>query len=217
MTKVKICGLTTLEHVLVAEKAGADYIGFVFAKSKRKIEPEEVALITRDLPVKIKKVGVFVSPSVNELIKTIEIAGLNVIQLHGSLNDELKENLANSFFKESDVEVIQAFSGQQENIAEAIKESHADYILLDAPAETAEYAGGNGLTFNWEDTLEKIKELQHKKIFIAGGLSSNNVKKAIHVFQPFGVDVSSSVETNEKKDTEKIKAFIQAVREEQDV
>lgn len=214
MTKIKICGLTTKEQVEVTQELGADYIGFVFAKSKRRIEPEQVAIITQDLSANIKKVGVFVSPSVIELENTIKIAKLDVIQLHGELTEELQKILATSFFKDMGVETIQAFNGQKENLVELISESSADYILLDAPAETTEYAGGNGFVFNWEETAKKIKKLTDKKIFIAGGLTSDNVKKAIQIFNPFAVDVSSGVETDGQKDSKKIKAFIEAVRNE---
>lgn len=195
--KVKICGLKTKEAVDTAVTNGADFIGFVFAKSKRKILPELVREITADVPSEVKKVGVFVSPSLAEVERIIEIAGLDIVQIHGKQLD-----------KKPSVPLISAISVNGDLSETIISESTADYVLFDAPPQ--QYAGGNGETFDWEQlTREKFGE---KKVFIAGGLTIENVQQAKAVFAPYAVDVSSGVETNGEKDLEKISAFLKKAK-----
>lgn len=195
--KVKICGLKTKEAVDTAVTNGADFIGFVFAKSKRKILPELVREITADVPSEVKKVGVFVSPSLAEVERIIEIAGLDIVQIHGKQLD-----------KKPSVPLISAISVNGDLSETIISESTADYVLFDAPPQ--QYAGGNGETFDWEQlTREKLEE---KKVFIAGGLTIENVQQAKAVFAPYAVDVSSGVETNGEKDLEKISAFLKKAK-----
>ncbi|WP_086348628.1 phosphoribosylanthranilate isomerase [Candidatus Enterococcus clewellii] len=195
--KVKICGLKTKEAVDTAVTNGADFIGFVFAKSKRKILPELVREITADVPSEVKKVGVFVSPSLEEVERIIEIAGLDIVQIHGKQLD-----------KKPSVPLISAISVNGDLSETIISESTADYVLFDAPPQ--QYAGGNGETFDWEQlTREKLGE---KKVFIAGGLTIENVQQAKAVFAPYAVDVSSGVETNGEKDLEKISAFLKKAK-----
>ena len=207
MTKVKICGL--MDQVTVDEtvQAGADYLGFVFAKSKRNITPEKVRAITRNVPEKVKIVGVFVSPSLEELQAVIRIAKLDLVQIHGELFPEIVSCIA--------IPVIQSFDGQSPELASLLASSIADFYLLDAPITNEAYAGGNGKTFDWQKiSSESQKQLKKKLFFIAGGLTQDNVTEAIQLFEPFAVDVSSSVETDGVKDVTKIKAFIKAVKEQ---
>lgn len=207
MTKVKICGL--MDQVTVDEtvQAGADYLGFVFAKSKRNITPEKVRAITRNVPEKVKIVGVFVSPSLEELEAVIRIAKLDLVQIHGELFPEIVSCIA--------IPVIQSFDGQSPELASLLASSIADFYLLDAPITNETYAGGNGKTFDWQKiSSESQKQLKQKPFFIAGGLTQANVTEAIQFFEPFAVDVSSSVETDGVKDVTKIKAFIKAVKEQ---
>lgn len=207
MTKVKICGL--MDQVTVDEtvQAGADYLGFVFAKSKRNITPEKVRAITRNVPEKVKIVGVFVSPSLEELQAVIRIAKLDLVQIHGELFPEIVSCIA--------IPVIQSFDGQSPELASLLASSIADFYLLDAPITNETYAGGNGKTFDWQKiSSESQKQLKQKPFFIAGGLTQANVTEAIQFFEPFAVDVSSSVETDGVKDVTKIKAFIKAVKEQ---
>lgn len=206
MTKVKICGLMTQEIVDGTVAAGADYLGFVFAKSKRQMTPEKVYTLTRNVPQKVKIVGVFVSPTWNEVERTIRIAQLDKIQVHGDLSEEI--------IKKSPVPIIQSFDGQSSELANELKASSSAFVLLDAPATNEAYAGGNGKTFDWTGvSTEGQENLKEKKLFIAGGLTVENVSKGIQIFEPYAVDVSSSVETNGVKDLTKIQAFIQAVKE----
>ena len=188
MTKVKICGLSTKEAVETAVSAGADYIGFVFAPSKRQVTLEEAAELAKLIPVNVKKVGVFVSPSRAELLEAIEKVGLDLVQVHGQVADDL--------FCAS-IQAVQVDGNGH------VPNSQADYLLFDAPV------AGSGQTFDWGqlDTAELAQPF-----FIAGGLNEDNVAKAIQHFSPYAVDVSSGVETDGQKDHEKIRRFIERVK-----
>ena len=205
MTKVKICGLMNQASVEATVAAGADYLGFVFAPSKRQVTPECVRKITQNVPENVKKVGVFVSPSFVGLQRIIEIAELDVIQIHGEIPSMINQVIT--------VPLIQALDGQANDLSQQIMRSRANSLLLDAPSNHHQHAGGNGQVFDWSVVARKTQQqLQQKQFWVAGGLSAKNVQAAIHYFQPYGVDVSSAVETNSVKDIQKIQAFIQAVR-----
>ena len=192
MTKVKICGLSTKEAVEVAVSAGADYIGFVFAPSKRQVTLEQATELAEIIPTYVKKVGVFVSPSRSELLEAIEKVGLDLVQVHGQVVDKLFENLPCA-----SIQAVQVDGDGH------VPNSLADYLLFDAPV------AGSGQTFDWGrlDTTELAQPF-----FIAGGLNEDNVEEAIQHFTPYAVDVSSGVETNGQKDHEKIRRFIERVK-----
>ncbi|AMD97604.1 N-(5'-phosphoribosyl)anthranilate isomerase [Streptococcus sp. oral taxon 431] len=192
MTKVKICGLSTTEAVETAVSAGADYIGFVFAPSKRQVTLEQAAELAKFIPSHIQKVGVFVSPSRAELLEAIEKVGLDLVQIHDQVADDLFENLPCA-----SIQALQVDGNGQ------VPNSQADYLLFDAPV------AGSGQTFDWGrlDTTELAQPF-----FIAGGLNEDNVARAIQHFSPFAVDVSSGVETDGQKDHEKIRRFIERVK-----
>ena len=192
MTKVKICGLSTKEAVEVAVSAGADYIGFVFAPSKRQVTLEQATELAESIPTYVKKVGVLVSPSRSELLEAIEKVGLDLVQIHGQVTDDLFEKLPCA-----SIQAVQVDGDGH------VPNSQADYLLFDAPV------AGSGQTFDWGrlDTTELAQPF-----FIAGGLNDNNVEEAIQHFTPFAVDVSSGVESNGQKDHEKIRRFIERVK-----
>ena len=192
MTKVKICGLSTKEAVKTAVSAGADYIGFVFAPSKRQVTLEEATELAKLIPVNVKKVGVFVSPSREELLEAIEKVGLDMVQVHGQVADDLFEDLPCA-----SIQAVQVDGNGH------VPHSRADYLLFDAPV------AGSGQTFDWGqlDTAELAQPF-----FIAGGLNEDNIVKAIQYFTPYAVDVSSGVETDGQKDHEKIRRFIERVK-----
>ena len=192
MTKVKICGLSTKEAVGTAVSAGADYIGFVFAPSKRQVTLEQAAELAKIIPANVKKVGVFVSPNRTELLEAIEKVGLDFVQVHGQVADDLFENLSCA-----SIQAVQVDGDGH------VPNSQADYLLFDAPV------AGSGQTFDW-DQLDMTELAQ--PFFIAGGLNEDNVARAIQHFSPFAVDVSSGVETNGQKDHEKIRRFIERVK-----
>ena len=192
MTKVKICGLSNIEAVKTAVSAGADYIGFVFAPSKRQVILEQAAELAKLIPADVKKVGVFVSPSRAELLEAVDKVGLDFAQVHGQVVDKLFENLPCA-----SIQAVQVDGDGH------VPNSQADYLLFDAPV------AGSGQTFDWGqlDTTELSQPF-----FIAGGINEDNVEEAIQHFSPFAVDVSSGVESNGQKDHEKIRRFIERVK-----
>lgn len=193
MTKVKICGLKTPEAVETAVAAGADYIGFVFAKSRRQVSLDQARQLAGLLPPRVQKVGVFLSPSLEELETAISAVGLDLVQIHGDFTPELLGQVSRP--------VIRAYQ-----VKDGLKSvsPEADYILFDAPL------AGSGQTFDWQavDT-SKIDQ----PFFIAGGLTADNVSAAIEHFSPYAVDVSSGVETEGEKDLAKIRTFIERVKD----
>ena len=192
MTKVKICGLSTKGAVEVAVSAGADYIGFVFAPSKRQVTLDQATELAKLIPSHIQKVGVFVSPSQSELLEAIDKVGLDLVQIHGQVADNLFEDLPCA-----SIQAVQVDGDGH------VPNSQADYLLFDAPV------AGSGRTFDWGqlDTTDLSQPF-----FIAGGLNEDNVEEAIQHFTPFAVDVSSGVETDGQKDHEKIRRFIERVK-----
>ena len=192
MTKVKICGLSNIEAVKTAVSAGADYIGFVFAPSKRQVTLEQAAELAKFIPSHIQKVGVFVSPGRAELLEAVDKVGLDFVQVHGQVADDLFENLSCG-----SIQAVQVDGDGH------VPNSQADYLLFDAPV------AGSGQTFDW-DQLDMTELAQ--PFFIAGGLNEDNVARAIQHFSPFAVDVSSGVETDGQKDHEKIRRFIERVK-----
>ena len=192
MTKVKICGLSTASAVETACQAGADYIGFVFAESRRRVSLEQAQKLAALVPPAVQKVGVFVSPSLSELEEAISVANLDLVQIHGDFDEELLTQIGRP--------VIRAYQVKGE-----LKEfsQQADYLLFDAPL------AGSGQTFDWQ----VFDESQiHQPFFIAGGLNAGNVREAIQHFAPYAVDVSSGVETDGQKDLQKITEFIERVK-----
>lgn len=192
MTKVKICGLSTVEAVETAVLAGADYIGFVFAASKRQVSLEQAQELAKRVTGKTKIVGVFVSPSLEDLEQAIGQVPLDMVQIHGTFDEVLIPLIS--------VPVIRAI---QLSDQEAQVSSQADYLLFDAPV------AGSGQTFDWG--LLKDQKIR-QDFFIAGGLTVDNVRQARETFQPYALDVSSGVETDGHKDIEKIKAFIEGAK-----
>ena len=194
MTQIKICGLKNSSAIEAAVTAGAEYLGFVFAESPRRVRPEKVSELTKNLPEEIKRVGVFVSPTREEVEEIIETAGLDLIQIHGKTE-----------LTELSRPIIRAFSIKDQDSFYFYQYPH---LLLDAPP--AKLMGGNGQTFDWH--LVDQRHLPKEKLWLAGGLNSENVGEAIRFFQPQVVDVSSGVETAGEKDLAKIQAFCQAVK-----
>jgi len=192
LTKVKICGLSTPEAVATAVEAGADYIGFVFAKSKRQVSLEQAHELAKGVIGQTKIVGVFVSPSLEELEEAIGQVPLDIVQIHGSFDEVLIPKIS--------VPVIRAI---QISDSDSQVKSQADYLLFDAPI------AGSGQTFDWQLLADKQIEQDY---FIAGGLTVDNVAEVKEIFHPYALDVSSGVETDGSKDLDKIKAFIERVK-----
>lgn len=208
MTQIKICGLKTREALEVACEAAIDYVGFVFADSKRRVTPEEVRRLTEGL-VTPKRIGVFVAESLDKLLAAGESAQLDGFQLHGPESPELCYKLKEKSGKRVWIAWQVRFGEADRRIAEY--KSVVDAVLLDAYQPGLH--GGTGKTFPWE-AIGRFRELVPEvPIFVAGGLSPDNVEALLSGYRPDGVDVSSGVETGGVKDTEKMRLFIKKVRE----
>ncbi|MBM7580182.1 phosphoribosylanthranilate isomerase [Jeotgalibacillus terrae] len=194
---VKICGLMNKQDVTAAVDSGADYLGFVFADSKRRVTPEHAARISKDVPGHVRKVGVFVNSTKEEVEETVRVAKLDLIQLHGEESPE--------FCLDMPKPVIKAFSISSNSDLNKFEEYDVKHILTDAPG--GKYRGGSGHTFDWT-----VLKGGSAEIFLAGGLTPENVSAAIRETSPVGVDVSSGVETDGKKDHLKIHSFIKEAK-----
>lgn len=200
--KVKICGISDKETAVYAARHGADALGFVFAESKRKVTPRQAKEIIEGLPADILKVGVFVNEEASEIERIVKISGLTAIQLHGDESPQFCENFS--------IPVIKALSISNQFDLDRIQKYSCEFVLLDSPK--GKYHGGNGVKFDWS-LLSKLDS--EKKVILAGGLNEENVSEAVKTAKPYMVDVSSGVETNGKKDLQKIKRFIEIAKNAQ--
>ncbi|HOB32948.1 MAG TPA: phosphoribosylanthranilate isomerase [Verrucomicrobiota bacterium] len=199
--RVKICGITNASDAQAAAEAGADALGFVFfEKSSRFVTVSDAARIASALPP-VMKVGVFVNPPEELVLRAIGECGLNMLQFHGEETPE--------FCTQFGLMSMKAFRVRDADSLNRISEYLTDAWLLDAHSESA--PGGTGETFNWALARQAIR--YGRPVFLAGGLTPSNVADAVRQVRPFGVDVSSGVESAPgKKDHEKVRQFIQAVR-----
>ena len=199
-TKIKICGLTRRDDVLQAAELGADLLGFVFAESPRRVTPERVVEISAGLPKEILKVGVFVNTSLAEVKDIAAFCGLDVLQLHGAEDSDYCRAL-NSFKL---LKVVRLGVGRS-----LPDSSLSSYWATLFDTWLPDQAGGGGKVFDWRQVLP----WSGRRFFLAGGLTPENVGRAIAMTKPFGVDVSSGVEISPGiKDATKIRKFIAAVR-----
>jgi tryptophan synthase beta subunit len=207
MTKVKICGITNIEDALISTNFGADALGFNFyEKSPRYIAPEKACEIIYQLPQEVLKVGVFVNESLEKISAITEIAKVNVIQLHGEETPEFVRELK----AKTNLEIIKAFRVSPEFKPEDVLQYKVDAVLLDTYA--VKKYGGTGETFNWE-IAKKVQEI-FPKMYLAGGLSNDNIANAIFQIKPFAVDACSLIEENKgRKNHAKVKSFILQVKQ----
>ena len=196
--KIKICGLCREQDIDFVNELRPDYIGFVFApKSRRYVTPEQAAALRKRLDPGIVSVGVFVNEVPDQAASLLEQGIIGMAQLHGQEDDAYLDRLRQL----TDKPILQAFRiGTLADIEKALQ-SKADGILLDNGA------GGTGESFDWS-LLPKIE----CPWFLAGGLTPENVTEALRRADPYGVDVSSGVETNKIKDYYKIKSFIENIQ-----
>lgn len=204
MTKIKICGLKRIEDVQYVNKYLPDYIGFVFAESKRKVTMEQAAELREGLDSRIKAVGVFVNESLDKVVEITDKCRLDAIQLHGDEDGLYVEKLKGSI---KSVEIWKAIRVKDESSLLLLDEYKVDAFVLDAFVEGV--YGGVGKVFDWK--LAKLAK-EYGRIIVAGGLSVDNVSDAVDLVMPYGVDVSSNVETDGVKDELKIQGFIEKVR-----
>jgi phosphoribosylanthranilate isomerase len=200
--KVKICGITNLPDGMAAAEAGADALGFVFYdQSPRCISVEAASVLALQLPPFILKVGVFVNAPEDLVIRAIRECGLNLLQFHG---DEPP-----GYCLQFGLMSMKAFRVRDAASLQPVLDYQTDAWLLDAFSTDA--PGGTGETFNWGLALEA--QGWGRPVFLAGGLTPENVAEAVRCARPYGVDVSSGVEaTPGRKDHAKVRAFIQAAK-----
>jgi phosphoribosylanthranilate isomerase len=200
--KVKICGITTVQDGLAAAEAGADLLGFVFYElSPRHVSVEAAAAIIRQLPAGILKTGVFVDAQEESVSRAARECGLNLLQFHGQESPE--------YCLQFGLMSMKAFRVRDAASLVDVQRYRTDGWLLDAyvPGKP----GGTGDTFNWDLAAEASR--WGRPIFLAGGLTPENVSAAVRQARPYGVDVSSGVEAAPgKKDLAKVRAFIQAAK-----
>ena len=199
MVKIKICGLMRLADVEVVNRYKPDFIGFVFANTRRMVSHELASQMKNNLSSDIAAVGVFVDAPVNEILELYDKGIIDVAQLHGEETEEyirrLKESTNNGLI------IIKAIEMSEDKNLLDYDNSQADYLLLDS-------GKGSGKTFDWRLIRKDLK----KEFFLAGGINASNVKEAILVFNPYAIDLSSSLETDGFKDENKIKEIMEVIR-----
>ena len=199
MSKIKFCGLKTLDDIFFANELLPEYVGFVFApKSKRFIAPAQAKKFRGALSEKILAVGVFVNEKLPIVAELLNAGIIDAAQLHGDEDDIYIKNLRGMTKKI----IIKAFQIKTAEDITAAEKSLADFILADSGA-------GGGKVFDWN----LVKNLS-REYFLAGGLTPENVGGAIKILKPFAVDVSSGIETDGKKDFNKMATFAEVVRRE---
>jgi phosphoribosylanthranilate isomerase len=200
--QVKICGITNVEDGIAAAEAGADALGFIFyEQSPRYVPIENAVAVIRDLPPMILKVGVFVDAEEEVVYRAVRECGLNLLQFHGSESPEYCVRFGLMSMK--------AFQVRDAESLKRLSDFKTDAWLLDA--YSPDKLGGTGERFNWGLAIEARK--LGRPIFLAGGLTPENVAEAVRHVAPYAVDVSSGVESSPgKKDHGKVKAFIEAAK-----
>ena len=198
MVKIKICGLRRLEDIEIVNKYKPDYIGFVFADSKRKVSHEQASKMKDYLSSDIISVGVFVNADCEEILKLYNDGIIDMAQLHGDENEEyinyLKEKTNN------ELKIIKAIEMSHDNDLFNYDDSQADFLLLDS-------GKGSGKTFDWSLIRKDLK----KEFFLAGGINSENAVQAIDEFSPYSIDLSSSLEVDGFKDEKKVKEIMEVI------
>ncbi|MDR1246244.1 MAG: phosphoribosylanthranilate isomerase [Clostridiales Family XIII bacterium] len=198
MSRIKICGLSREEDVEYANICLPDYIGFVFAESRRRIDAEKAAALKSRLNPCVKAVGVFVNEEPAKIKALCDARITDLIQLHGD-EDEAYILSLKSMIMQPVIKAVAAEASMGET------SSAADYLLFDTGGTGLR--GGSGRTFSWE-IVRDVK----KPYFLAGGLNAGNIAEALRMLDPFCIDVSSGVETGGRKDFEKMRVIVRAVR-----
>ena len=198
--KIKLCGLTRPCDIEAVNELQPDYIGFVFAKkSRRYVSPEKAEELKAMLAPGIQAVGVFVNEEPEQIASLLEAGTIDVAQLHGQEGEREIRRLREL----TDHPLIQAFRIDTEQDVERANDSTADYVLLDSGA------GGTGTVFDWD-----LLQASRRPYFLAGGLDTENLGTVKAKLNPYGIDVSSGIETDGYKDKEKMTAFVAAARKE---
>jgi phosphoribosylanthranilate isomerase len=211
---VKICANTSLEDAQLAADAGADAVGFIFAPSLRRVTPAQAAAIVPHLPPALEKIGVFVDASFDEIVATVEAAGLTGVQLHFNAAPELPAQLRERFGSPLRIlRVVHFDAATAASAGELNHDSNVDGILVDSRTATA--VGGTGKAFDWSLASKTLFQDANARtrLIAAGGLTPENVAEAIAILRPCGVDVVSGVEAAPgRKDPDKVRAFVANAR-----
>jgi phosphoribosylanthranilate isomerase len=210
---IKICGNTSLEDARFAAESGADALGFVFAPSPRQVEATQVRQITEKLPREVEKIGVFVDAGFDEIVSAIGTAGLTGVQLHRSSDPLLAARLRQQFARLSIFGVLHYNEQEfEQQLTELGRNDALDGVLVDTFSRRA--AGGTGTSFDWLAAQSQFLQAAPRLWLIAaGGLAPENVKQAIQILRPWGVDVVSGVERAPgKKDPGRVAEFIRSAQ-----
>jgi phosphoribosylanthranilate isomerase len=216
MTWVKICGTTSVADAQLAISAGADALGFIFAPSPRRLTQEAAAEIIEALPQQVAKIGVTVNQSPDELAELARNVGLTAVQLQGNERSGQLCAYRSALQPLTIIKTLQASSvleGGNDYLDQYLGVSEFfDAVLLDSGSATQ--PGGTGTPFDWSRLLSFVSRIKETMpVIIAGGLNAKNAADAIRLFQPWGVDVASGVESAPgKKDEAKLRAFVETVR-----
>ena len=199
MTKIKLCGMSRDEDILAANALLPDYIGFIlyFEKSRRNVSPETARRLKRLLSPEIRAVGVFVDAPLDAVAELLEDRTIDLAQLHGSED----ENYIAALKARTGSPVVKAFKATEPEARRRAEESGADLVLLDS-------GKGYGISYDFRITKD-----MKRPYFLAGGITIENVADAIRAVRPYAVDISSGIETDGKKDPEKMADFVRRVRE----
>ncbi len=201
MTKIKLCGLSRIEDIELANQLAPEYVGFVFwEKSKRNVSLEQARLLREKLDESILSAGVLVDADMEYILTLVQAGIINIVQLHGHEDEAYIRDLR----KLVDCPIIKAFCIRNDEDMELANISSADMVLLDSGM-------GTGVTFDWR----RLK-LVSRSYILAGGLNPSNIVEAVTTLHPFGVDVSSGIETDGLKDPAKMREFVRLVREQND-
>ena len=198
MVKIKICGLKRLEDIEIVNKYKPDYIGFVFADSKRRVSHDLAYELKLNLDPDIISVGVFVDAQQEEILELFNEGVIEMAQLHGMESEEYILELKGKTGNE--LKIIKAIEMSEDVDLLKYDHCHADYLLLDS-------GKGSGKTFDWR----LIRSELNKEFFLAGGLDSSNVCDAIREFDPYAIDLSSSLEVDGFKDENKIREIMEVI------
>ena len=198
MVKIKICGIRRFEDIEMVNRYKPDYIGFVFADSKRKVSHDLAKELKDNLDSDIISVGVFVDSPKDEILELFGEGIIEVAQLHGSESEEYIQDLKEK--TDGKLKIINAIEMTPEVDLLEYNGSNSDYLLLDS-------GKGSGKTFDWSLIRNDLK----KEFFLAGGLDSENASQAIEEFNPYAIDLSSSLETDGFKDENKIKEIMEVI------
>jgi phosphoribosylanthranilate isomerase len=208
---IKVCGNTNLEDASFAAETGADALGFVFAPSPRQVQPEQVRQIVDQLPSQVEKYGVFVDAGFDEIVATVKAAGLTGVQLHRSPDASLPHRLRQHF--NGHLEILRVVHYQAQDFEQQLAAFTAgEGVLVDSSSRKA--AGGTGTSFDWAGARDSFARAgSHLRLIAAGGLTPDNVKQAIDILRPWGVDAVSGLErTPGKKDPARVLAFIRSAQ-----